>query len=385
MGSANAEKPTDAGEPSHTRARTAAEALFGIAQGVRDAIHGGPRVIPLAERPPNPPSPAQGLINPTYHMKPNLREIMVFDNLNSVSPEADKWFPFVAELSKRGLRVFIVIIDGGAYNTTDNARAKSWAYLADIVIRLGRRYPTGYMIHTLEVLKARYQRHVFGRHQMKLVPAAKRKQEFTSRDHPYRREGGIFIFPSMHLALSRRKLEKSNPKKSRLLTPFDDLNDLLADGFFEGRCVALAGGRGTHKSRLAFAQVLKTLSDKPRSRAIIISLREEEGTVEARLAESLPSSVFAGKPEQVGNLVKTGRLELCYYPPGFIAPEEFFHRVQLSVARQKKAAKGDPVLLVFNSLDLLHSHYPLCAEHSIFVPALVELLCLAACGKGEFF
>ena len=34
------------------------------------------------------------------------------------------------------------------------------------------------------------------------------------------------------------------------------------------------------------------------------------------------------------------------------------------------------MLLVFNSLDVLHSHFPLCAEHSIFVPALVELLCL---------
>lgn len=32
------------------------------------------------------------------------------------------------------------------------------------------------------------------------------------------------------------------------------------------------------------------------------------------------------------------------------------------------------MLVIFNSLHLLHSHFPLCAEHKIFIPAVVELL-----------
>lgn len=213
---------------------------------------------------------------------------------------------------------------------------------------------------------------------MKIVTGAFKNA--SPNDHPYRTEqGGIFIFPSMHLALSRRKMVSSNSETCHLRTPYEALNILLDSGFFKGRCVALAGGRGTHKSRLAFGQVLYTLDDDHKSRAIIISLREDESTVKGNFYKSLPPSmkVVNQKPEQlVDKLVEEGRLELCNYPPGFIAPEEFFHRVQLSVARQKQASPGGPVLLVFNSLDLLHSHYPLCAEHSIFVPALVELLCL---------
>ena len=44
--------------------------------------------------------------------------------------------------------------------------------------------------------------------------------------------------------------------------------------------------------------------------------------------------------------------------PGYITPEEFFHRLMLSAA-----AKGDNahVTLLFNSLDQLSSRFPLCA------------------------
>jgi hypothetical protein len=159
--------------------------------------------------------------------------------------------------------------------------------------------------------------------------------------------------------------------------------------------VALAGGRGTHKSRLAFAQILKTLRDDPDAHAVVISLQEDEAAVKNDLCEidvGLESTLQ--QPDQrrrgpkalshirettsdlVNEAVASGRLELSYYPPGFIAPEEFFHRVQLSIARHASLAANKRLLLVFNSLDLLHSHFPLCAHHSIFVPALVELLCL---------
>ena len=79
--------------------------------------------------------------------------------------------------------------------------------------------------------------------------------------------------------------------------------------------------------------------------------------------------------EDAASLVLSGRLEIAYYPPGFITPEEFFHRVGVSIARHRAAADADALLLVvFNSLNLLHSHFPLCAEHKVFIPAVVELL-----------
>ena len=39
----------------------------------------------------------------------NRRDIVVFDNLNSISPDAETWFPLVEELLKKGLRLFVII------------------------------------------------------------------------------------------------------------------------------------------------------------------------------------------------------------------------------------------------------------------------------------
>ena len=127
------------------------------------------------------------------------KDILILDNLNAVDTDANKWFQFTKSLSTKGFRVFIIVLDSS--HSTEKALA--WEYLADIVIHLGRQYPAGYMIRTLEIVKARYQGHVYGRQQMKLVAGS---DKFDPRDHPYRTEGGIFIFPSMHLALSRRKM-----------------------------------------------------------------------------------------------------------------------------------------------------------------------------------
>jgi KaiC/GvpD/RAD55 family RecA-like ATPase len=316
-------------------------------------------------------------------------DVIVLDNLNTVRPNPRLWFPFVNDLTQRGFRLFVLVLDTDQGGTSRHAAAaKAWGYLADVVIHMDRQYPVGYMIRTIEILKARYQRHVYGQHQMKILNGIKAERPYAARiarEHPYRSEGGIFIFPSMHLALSRRKTIVS-PPPDRLPTPFPPLDELLGGGFLTGRCVALAGSRGTHKSRLAFAQVLKTLADDPRSRALVISLHEDEGSVLKELSdiESSDTTRGHGGPRAadkraspfVRKAVDSGRLELSYYPAGFIAPEEFFHRVQLSIARHRKAAPNERMLLVFNSLDLLHSHFPLCALHRIFVPALVELLCL---------
>jgi hypothetical protein len=66
-------------------------------------------------------------------------------------------------------------------------------------------------------------------------------------------------------------------------------------------------------------------------------------------------------------------LEISYYPPGFITPEEFFHRLLLSINRLKEHGKNAPITVLFNSLDQLSSRFPLCAEQKIFVPGLIQM------------
>jgi hypothetical protein len=197
------------------------------------------------------------------------------------------------------------------------------------------------------------------------------------RHHPFREEGGVFIYPSMHFVLSRHKyLYPLEPEETRGGIPpcFDELKMMLKGTFHPGRCVAFVGGHGTHKSRLAFIQVLFTLSQLPNASALIISLGEDEVST-ARNLEEIARDQFPSKALNVKDLIASGRLEIAYYPPGFITPEEFFHRLQLSIARHRAGSLNrNTVLVAFNSLNLLHSHFPLCAEHKVFIPAVVELL-----------
>jgi hypothetical protein len=66
------------------------------------------------------------------------------------------------------------------------------------------------------------------------------------------------------------------------------------------------------------------------------------------------------------------QLEILHYHPGYITPEEFFHRMFMSVHRIKRAQKNLTVL--FNSVDQLSARFPLCAKQEIFIPGIIESL-----------
>ena len=89
-----------------------------------------------------------------------------------------------------------------------------------------------------------------------LEDAARREETRLRRAHPYRKEGGIFIFPSIHYVLSRYKNESPSVHHGKVESPVANLNAFLGTGFPRGRCTALIGDRGTHKSHLGYLQVL---------------------------------------------------------------------------------------------------------------------------------
>lgn len=309
------------------------------------------------------------------------RDIVVFDNLNTIEMHEQEWVTFLKALSTKGPRLVLIMLD----SSSGDLAGRKWEYLSDIVIRLERGYSDGYMTRTMEIIKARYQHHVNGRQQFKILEASKIRTRVPIREHPYRVQGGIFLYPSMHFVLSRHKYSRESDSNRFLATPFPHLDRLLTGkGFPVGRCVALTGQRGTHKSRVAYAQLLHTLQTDKHSLGILISLGDDEQTTERILQSS--QKLISGKKQSgddVHALISAGRLEIAYFPPGFITPEEFFHRILVSVARCQAKSEKDSVLLVFNSLDILSSHFPLCAKHSIFIPALIELLSFR--GVTSFF
>src|SRR5205085_8170127 len=93
------------------------------------------------------------------------------------------------------------------------------------------------------------------------------------RAHPYREEGGLFIFPSIHVVLSKYKNKGPTTKAAPVPSPIASLNDLLKGGFPRGRCVGLIGDRGAHKSHLGYLQVLSGVMNRAsrhREKALVI-------------------------------------------------------------------------------------------------------------------
>lgn len=304
-------------------------------------------------------------------------DILVIDSLNIVEPsKRSELFNKFSDLIAFGPRIIITILE----SPDKHGAPEYWEYLSDIVIRLDRKQVSGYMIRTLEIIKARYQSHVWGSHQLKFVQPQKNVDIIEKRRaHPYKKEGGIFIYPSIHYYLSAYKRKTPKSTSGRYTTSIENLDDLLRGGFPKGRCTGFIGMRGGHKSHLGYLTVLHQVTRQKEEqelnhKALIISLRDDEG-----MARHTMNSILSTELKQntkVEDLENGNKIEILYYPPGYITPEEFFHRMFLSIQRLKYGDAGDKndVIVMFNSLDQLPSRFPLCAKEQIFIPGIIESL-----------
>ncbi len=93
----------------------------------------------------------------------------------------------------------------------------------------------------------------------------------------------------------------------------------------------------------------------------------------------------------IEKLIKNNILKILYYPPGNVTPDEFFHRMFVSLQamqyheREKFEAErqdggpqnADPdcskILVLFNSLDQLGARFPLCVQEQLFIPGMVQV------------
>lgn len=314
------------------------------------------------------------VLGPTEEEDP---EIVVIDSLNTLrrSSRGD-FFDGFMRLLKRGPRLIVTVLDSPD-EAGDNAY---WAYFADVVLRLDWDYDHKYMVRTFEIQKARYQQHVWGRHKLKIYgptdPAALTDED-RRRAHPYRAEGGIFVYPSIHYYLSLYK--KHSPHASTrgpVSTSLDALDDLLRGGLPRGRCTGMLGLRGGHKSHLAYRAILSAIQESPSTRGLIISLRDDSIAVQDTLSRIL---IELGKKNErtakrhLESLQNSGRLEILYFPPGYITPEEFFHKLMMSLHNLRKR-EDDEVIALFNSLDQLGARFPLCANEQNFIPGIIEVM-----------
>lgn len=315
--------------------------------------------------------------------------ILVVDSLNIIEPkERGEFFQQFLKAAKKtngAEKIIIFVLDSGA----QDKEHKFWEYVCDIVIRLDYTHLYDYYIRTIEIVKARYQEHVWGKHQLKIYPRFKMPEESDPeynqkirRAHPYRKEGGVFIFPSIHYYLSvyKRKAPTQSPQLAD--TCPDKLNEILEDpktsekGLPEGRCTAFIGVRGGHKSHLGYLHLLNRIINRDEN-GLVISLRDDEEMTKKTM-EGILKQEFPDERRTLSDFEYKNRLEILYYPPGYITPEDFLHRMFISIQRltQKEPGGNEKTKLtvLFNSLDQLSARFPLCVKQEIFVPGIIELL-----------
>ena len=329
------------------------------------------------------PQSLEAMVDSAFRCIPNAvqsttPDILVIDSLNIV--EAARQKKYFEEYVKQGplaKSLIVFILDTGR----EDLLHRTWEYASDIVVRLDYHSDVDYYRRTIEVVKGRFQEHVWGEHQLKIYAPTSvndKPRPELQRAHPFREEGGIFIFPSIHYYLSAYKRERpaeDNASVAPVALGPAELSDFV--NLPQGRCTAFKGCRGGHKSHLGYVHLLHRAVFEDEC-ALVVSLRDDEQMTMHSLArisqEEQPFSKIRKDAEKIPTeLAQKGRLDILYYHPGYITPEEFFHRMFISVQRLKATQR--PVTVLFNSLDQLSARFPLCARQRIFVPGIIEMLC----------
>ncbi len=338
-------------------------------------------------------------------------DIVVVDSLNVLETDATvaSFSRFLDKLGTGKGRPSLVLLVLDSVDTPHSFH-RCWEYKCDNIIRLDYEYSSGYFQRTIQIVKARFQPHVWGKHLFKIYPPFEfdelvlndnsfedeDQRKITRRKYPYRMEGGIYIFPAIDHFLSLYKRRGPTKPPATVPTPIPSLNAVLGGnilkdaGLPEGRCTAIIGGRGGHKSQFAYLHLLSRIlpelrrriaercvpsrdllqiTNEPDERGLIVSLRDDEGMTEQALDKIVKQHHLN---DNVRSLEEQDRLEVLYFPPGNITPEEFLHRMYVSIQRLKQTGKKLTVL--FNSLDQLASRFPLCANETLFIPAIIEVL-----------
>jgi KaiC/GvpD/RAD55 family RecA-like ATPase len=169
----------------------------------------------------------------------NRPEILVIDSLNTLGADAVAAFREILSECASHYMLTVAILDTGPGISPDH----HWdprEYLADMEIDFSYDRPENYMIRRIWVVKARFQDHADGFHRMKINP----KPTPTAIPNPLTpliKEGGIFVFPSVHrhLSVTRKDIEnKAAPapptQKLAIATPFSALDRAIQGGGFPG-------------------------------------------------------------------------------------------------------------------------------------------------------
>lgn len=289
----------------------------------------------------------------------------------------------------------------------DQDHDPSFAYLADIETRLMVRIRQNYLLNYFRIVKMRFQDHSRGEHLLKIYPGPESTRSLeaipaSGRIGMERKEGGILLMPSIHRHLSAlggvhvaHKATSNIPTRpAGIAVPIQGFAEILPlgktpsgksiSGIPKHCCTALVGHRGAMKSYVAYATLINHLEIGKRNCGVMLSLRDD---VEAAVNTLEQICMHLAIPHgRVRQWMRNSRLDIVYLAPGYLPPEEFMHRVVVSIEgmihRHRKAVHsagdkdvdGRNILCVLNGIDHLAARHPLCFEEKMFVPAIISYL-----------
>jgi KaiC/GvpD/RAD55 family RecA-like ATPase len=325
---------------------------------------------------------------------PDNPDIVVIDSLNALA-QMPNWD---AERAIRGLmsrlrgraRILILIQEWNQENAGD----PSYAYTADIETRFYREKQDRYLLNRFEIVKMRFQEHARGPQLVKIYGAprfgATRLLESApamDRNDLERKVGGLFILPSVHRHLSSISPfvynDDARQTNTYLPAPVDNLDAILPGdgsantvrGIPSGHCTAFIGSRGAMKSHLAYLALLDALKKDSNMVAVMLSMRDDEtAAMDTFRRIAMHHDIGAGVVDQFS---ETSRLHVVYFPPGYLPPEEFMHRVVVAVDGMRArhpAREHMKLILLINGIDHLKARHPLCAAEPMFVTSLLSYL-----------
>ncbi len=161
----------------------------------------------------------------------NRPAILVIDSLNTLGKGASPVFRDLLHQCSSRYLITIAVMDTGPGISPEH----HWdprEYLADVEIDFSYDRPENYMIRRMWVVKARFQDHADGFHRMKINP----KPTPTAVPNPLNpliKEGGVFVFPSVHRHLSVARIDvgaRTQPgltgggERQSIATPFGALD-----------------------------------------------------------------------------------------------------------------------------------------------------------------
>jgi KaiC/GvpD/RAD55 family RecA-like ATPase len=296
------------------------------------------------------------------------QRMIIIDGFNLVS-EANReiiQIEHLLEVLREKTMITVLIYD------TEGEKQHHIDYLADMIISLQQETTdeeSKYMLNYIKINKGRFQNHVLGWHQYKILDA------------------GLVIYPSLHyrshkFSLLEDRLEASMNSILNLQTPSKSLgadksflSHILGRGYVKkGSCTIVMGARRTWKTMLTL-DFLRAGSRKG-EKSLLISLMDNQATIinqreslcEIRCLENKKKHDF----KNCHSKYCYKNVYLFHFRPGCVAPSEFIYYLIKSIEQHRKTKPIER--LVFWDLTQLEYRFPLLAKDKLFIPLLMDYL-----------